>query len=71
LTRTREFFEENPVFAVAVLVLILFPPVIVALLGNRMPGWATVLVAWFVGLLVAVVGLRALVLVRERETIRG
>jgi hypothetical protein len=68
LTTTREFLQQNPWYTGAVVFLILVPPVIVAMLGDRVPAWASVALAWFLGFLAAVLGIRALPVIHERDT---
>lgn len=68
LTSQRDLVQQNR-FATGVVVFLIFiPPLLVALLGAVVPPWTSVAIAWFVGLISAVVGLRAVLLVRERQT---
>ena len=68
LTSERAFVQQNRLATGVVVLLILIPPPLVALLGAVVPAWASVAIGWFVGLLTAVVGLRAVQLGRERQT---
>ena len=63
--KTTEFIRQNRWLSAVLAFLIFVPPVVTTLLSSALPAWAAILIAWFMNLLATIVGLRAIVVVRE------